>query len=99
MQRLTVELRFDGGNDLRMTVPDIKDTEAAEAIEVFFPVDVAIAIGARIAPFNNGARAFDVGCFAVFEKSRVYMVAKIFDRFARNPRCLVGRNRGRLDKV
>jgi hypothetical protein len=80
-----------------MPVPDIENAEAPKAIDILVTLNVTVAVWPRVAPFNNGAGAVYLCGFPVFEESRIHVIAKVFNRFARDPRRLFGRDRGRFD--
>jgi hypothetical protein len=93
VQRLAPHLidhRFD---HFRVAVTNVEDAEPAQTIDVFFAVDVAIGIRARIGPFDDRCCALRRGRFTVLEKARIDVIAKRFDRFARDPSCVIRRNR------
>jgi len=46
MERLTLDLVGDGLDDLRVPMSDVEDAEAAEAIDIFLAVDVAVGVRA-----------------------------------------------------
>jgi hypothetical protein len=71
---------------------DIEDAEPAETIDVFFAVDVAIRIGARIRPFHDGCGAIRRSGFAIFQEAGIDVIAKRLDRFARNPSGILRRD-------
>ena len=90
MQRLPIELRLDGSDDFRVAVAYVKNAEAAKAIDVFAALDVPVTVGSGVTPFDDGARAVDLCCFSIFQKSGVDVIAKVFNRFAGDPRRLFG---------
>src|ERR1700722_18081877 len=81
-----------------MTVADVKDAEAAQAVQIRAPEYVAVGVRPGIRPFNNGAGLARIGRFPVFEKSGINVVAERVDRFASDPRRFVGRDLGFLDE-
>ena len=97
MKRLARQLGLHRCHDFRMAVPDVKNTEAAEAVDVLAPLNVPITIWTCVAPFDNGAGAVYFRGFSIFEKTRIYMVAKVFNGFACDPRRLFARDRCCLD--
>jgi hypothetical protein len=98
VQRLPVELRADGGDDLGVTVADVEDSESAEAVDVFPAVDVREDVAA-VGPLDGGVeRAFGAR-FAVFEKTGVDVVAKPIDGFADDPIGLRAIDRRGVDEV
>lgn len=99
MQRLAFELRFDGPDDFGVAMSDVEDAEAAEAIDILFSVDVAIAVRTGVGPFDGGRSAVDRRRLAVLEKARIDMVAKVVDGFARDPRGVFRRDRRLFDEV
>jgi hypothetical protein len=82
-----------------MTVSDVEDAEAAEAIQILATVDVAIRVRPGVRPLDDGAGAADVARFAVFEEARVDVVAETLDGFARDPAGVVGRDLRLGDEV
>jgi hypothetical protein len=99
VQRLSLELGFDGGDNFRIAVTDVENAETAQAIDVFFAVHVAIAVRARIRPFDRSGGVVDARGFAVFEEARVDVIAEVFDRFARNPRGIFRRDRRLFNQI
>lgn len=99
MQRLAVELRFDGVDDFRVAVADVENAEAAEAIDVLFAVDVAIAVRTRVRPFDGGGGVVDRCGFTVLQKSRIDVIAEVVDGLACDPRGVVRRDRRLFDEV
>ena len=90
VQRLPAQLIAHRFDDLGMAMPDVKDAEAAQAVQVLAPVYVAVGVGPGIGPFDDRAGLARVGRFAVFEKSGIDVVAERVDRFASDPRRFVG---------
>ena len=82
-----------------MTVSDVEDAEAAEAVEVLAAVDVAIGVRPGVRPLDDGAGAADVAGFAVFQEARVDVIAETLDGFARDPAGVVGRDLRLGDEV
>jgi hypothetical protein len=68
----------------------VEDAEAAQTIDVLAPGDVAIRVQAGVGPLHDGLGAVDVARFSVFEETRIDVLAKRFDGFARDPAGLVG---------
>ena len=82
-----------------MTVSDVEDAEAAETVEIFAPVDVAIGVRPGVRPFDDRAGAADVARFTVFQEARIDVVAETIDGFARDPAGVVGRDLRLGDEV
>ena len=78
---------------------DVENAESAEAVEVLLAHHVAVAVWACVAPFDHGACAVDFGGLAVFQKSRVDVIAEIFHRFPGDPSRLFGADGGRFYEV
>lgn len=90
VQRFTIELRRDRLHDFRMAVADVKNAEAAQTIDIFLTVDVAIRVGSRVGPLHGGRRILKRRRFAVLEESGVDVIAEAGERFPGDP-CSVGR--------
>ncbi len=98
VQRLTSELGSYGGNDFRIAVPDVEDPESAEAIDIFFARNVAIAIWSGVGPLDRGGGVLDRRCFPVFEKAGIDVIAETVDGFPRDPLRILRCNGGRFDE-
>ena len=92
VQRLAAQLIGHGLDDFGIAMTDVEDAEAAQAIDVRAPGDVAIGVRSGVGPLDDGAGVACVGRFAVFEKARIDVVAKRLDGFARDPRRFVRRD-------
>ncbi len=98
VKRLAAELRAYSLNDLRIAVSDVENAEPAEAIEIFLPRDVAIAVRPGIGPFDGCSGMLDRRCFPVFEEARIDVIAETIDGLPRDPLRVLRRDGGRLDK-
>jgi hypothetical protein len=92
MQRLAPQLIHHRFDDLRMPVPDVEDTETAEAIQIFAPVHVAVRVRPSVRPLDDGTRAAGVAGLAVFQEPRIDVIAEPVYGFARDPAGVVGRD-------
>ena len=84
MQCLALELRTHGGDDFGMAVSDVEDTETAETVDIFPPVDVREDV-AGIRPFDRCVERTAGAGFAVFQKTGVYVIAETVDGLADDP--------------
>jgi hypothetical protein len=67
-----------------VTVPDVEDAEAAQAVDVLATVDVREDVSG-IAPLDGCVEGAMSAGFAIFEEPRVDVVAKTVDGFADDP--------------
>ncbi len=67
-----------------MAVPDVEDTEPAEAIDIFAAVDVGENVAA-IGPLDRGVERSLRARLSVREKSRIDVIAKAVDGLADDP--------------
>ncbi len=98
MQRLPPQLIANRFDDLWMTVADVKDAKAAQAVQIRVSEYVAVGVRPGIRPFNNRAGLARIGRFPVFEKSGINVIAERVDRFASDPRCFGGSDVGFRDQ-
>src|SRR5579872_810185 len=68
-----------------MAMAHVINPKPAEAVDVFFSGDVSGGLGAGVAPFDDGRGVLDRSRFAVFEKSRVHMIAETVNGLSRDP--------------
>ena len=93
MKRLARQLSLYRRDHFRMAMSYVENTEAAKAIDVFVPLNVSVSIRACVAPLHDGPGAVYFRGFSVFKKTGIYVIAKIFNCFACDPRRLFGRDR------
>jgi hypothetical protein len=98
VQRLAFELRAHRAHHLGMTVPDVEDAEAAQAVDVFAAVHVGEDV-AGVAPLDGGIERSLRAGLAIFEETRVDVVAKAVDGFADDPIGLRAIDRRGVDDV
>ncbi len=80
MQRLAAQLILHRFDDFGMAVTDVEDAEAAQTVDIFASVEIAVGVGAGVGPLDDRAGLADVARLAVLQKSGVYVVAKRLDR-------------------
>lgn len=78
---------------------DVEDAKPAEAIDVRATGDVAIGVRSSVGPLDHGSGIQCVRGFAIFEKTRIDVVPERLDRFARDPRRLVGRDLALFNQI
>lgn len=76
MQRLAAQLIGYRFNDFGIAVADVEDAESAQAVEVDASGYVAIGVRSGIRPLDDRAGAARVGRLAIFEESRIDVIAK-----------------------
>ena len=79
-------------------MPDIKNTESAETIDVLATVYIGERI-TRIGPLDGSIERTLSARFSVREKTRVDVIAKAFDGFADDPIRLRAIDRLGMDEV
>jgi hypothetical protein len=99
VQRLAAQLIHDRFDDLGMPVSNVEDAEPAQAIDVLAPAYVAVGVRSGIGPLDYRFGAFRVGRFPVFQEAWVDVIAKRFDRFARDPRRVGRCDLPRVDEI
>jgi hypothetical protein len=57
VQRLALHLIDDGLDDFRIAMADVKDSEAAQTIDILSSVNVAVRVGTGVGPLYNRAGA------------------------------------------
>jgi hypothetical protein len=98
VQRLPAQLIHHRFDDFRIAVADVEDAEAAQAVDVFAPGDVAICVRAGVGPFDDRFGFVGVARFAILEEAGIDVLAKRLDRFMRDPACLFGGDLRRFDQ-
>ncbi len=86
MQGLPLQLVHNRCKDLGMAVTNVIDTIATQAVNEFLPIYID-KVGAGICPLDSS-----VVCgnrFPVFQKPRVYIIAKSINGLADNPLLLL----------
>jgi len=98
VQRLPLELRAHGADDLGVAVARIEDAEPAEAIEILAALDVR-ECAAAVGPLDRGRRGTRSDRLAIFEKARINVLAEAAERLGRYPSRLLAIDRGGVDEI
>ncbi len=97
MQCLASELRVHRGHDFRVTVTDVENSEAAQTVNVFAPVDVGENV-AGVGPLNRGIERALRAALAVFEETGIDVIAETIDGFLDDPSRLRAVDRRTVDE-
>ncbi len=80
-----------------MAVTDVKDTEAAQTVDITAAVEIAVRVGPASAHSSDCAGLADVA-LAVLQKPGVYVVAKRLNGLFGHPARLFGAGIGAFDE-
>jgi len=95
---LAAQLVLYRGDDFRVAVTDVEDAEATQTVDIVTSVEIAVGVRTGIGPLDDRAGLSNVAGLAVFQKARVYMVAKRLNRLFGDPARLLRVWIGTCDK-
>jgi hypothetical protein len=96
---LTPHLIGDGFENFWISMADVEDAEAAEAVDVRAPRNVSVGVRPGVGPLDDRPGAARVSRLAIFQKAGIDVVSKRLDGLARNPRRLGRRDLALFDQA
>jgi hypothetical protein len=82
-----------------ISMADVEDAEASQAIDVRSAGNVSVGVRPGVGPLDDRPGATRVGRLAVFQKAWIDVFSKGLDGFARDPRRLGGRDLALFDQI